>query len=305
MDILSNKWLQIEVSERGAEIHRIVGVHTHHEYLWKGDPVYWERHSPLLFPIVGKLRNGETKINGSVYKIPKHGFLSDAMFEKIEETKNTLVYRLESTPRMHRIYPFPFRLDVIYKLRANYISVVWKILNTGIEEMPFQIGGHPGINYPHFDPDEKVKGYIKFRRPSPIESASVCDTGCLGRRRYDLPLRNGLLPITDECFKNDAIIIDKNQVKHIDFLDTKKRPYVAMDFNSPVLLLWSPYGVKAPFVCLEPWYGLCDAENYEGDFFNRPYTNILDPGHNSMMGYSLHMEAEVQRSFFDGDEESI
>ena len=298
MDILSNKWLQIEVSDKGAEMCRITGLHSQHEYLWNGDPAYWDRHCPLLFPIVGKLRNGETSINGSVYHIPKHGFISDQPFEKVKQTSSMLVYRLESSQKMHAMYPFPFCIDVIYRLRANYISVTWKITNTGIYTMPFHIGGHPGINYPHFNPNAELKAYAKFHRPSPVESASVCETGCLGDQRYDLPMEDDFLPLTDECFKNDAIIIDRNQVKRITLYDVEKRPYVSMDFQSPVLLLWSPYGVKAPFVCLEPWYGLCDSEYYQGDFLHRPYTNLVEPGRYTTLGYSLHMEAEVSRNFF-------
>lgn len=295
MDELNNKWLHVEFSENGAEMCRITGMRTHTEYLWNGDARYWNQHSPLLFPLVGKLKDGKARINGSIYEIPKHGFVSNEVFEKVAQTHNTLTYRLESKPSMHRVYPYPFRLDVTYKLRANYITVIWTVLNTGLNVMPFHIGGHPGINYPKFDPASRIKAYAAFRKPSPIESAAVCETGCLGTQRYDLPLVNGLFPITDECFKNDAVIIDENQIDHISIYDVDKHPYVSMDFGSPVLLMWSPYGVNAPFVCLEPWYGLCDAESYEGDFKDRPYTNLVDPGHQLSMGYTLRCDAEVSR----------
>ena len=296
MDILTNKWLQLEISEEGAEIHRIAGIRTGIEYLWKGDAAYWDRHSPLLFPLVGKVSGGKSLINGIPYELPKHGFVSQEKFKKIEGNEHQITYRLESTAKMHKIYPFPFRLDVNYKLRANYINVTWKIMNMGIYDMPFQIGGHPGINYPDFNPDSVVKAYLSFRRPSPIESAAVCDTGCLGPNRYDLPMnKEGLLPVTDECFSNDAIIIDHSQVSHVDVLDIHKQPYVSMDFQSPVLLLWSPYGIKAPFVCLEPWYGLCDVEGYSGEFSDRPYTSSIEPGRQAMLGYTLRMDAEISR----------
>lgn len=293
MDELNNKWLHVEFSEVGAEMCRIVGLRTKNEYIWNGDPQYWDQHSPLLFPLVGKLRDGKALIDGKVYEIPKHGFVSRERFERISCTASSVTYRLESKPAMHRIYPFPFRLDVTYKLRANHIAVSWTILNTGLNLMPFHIGGHPGINYPNFDPQAKVKAYASFRKPSPIESASVCNTGCLGSDRYDLPLESGFLPITDECFSNDAIIIDENQVENISIFDANKNPYVSMDFDAPVLLLWSPYGVNAPFVCLEPWYGLCDAETYNGEFANRPYTNLVEPGHQITLGYTLYCDAEV------------
>ena len=264
--------------------------------MWNGDGRFWNRHSPLLFPLVGKLRDGRTKINGETYELPKHGFVSDAPFSKIDQNDRLLVYRLESTPEMHRIFPFPFRIDVTYKLRANQLKVIWRVLNTGVKILPFHIGGHPGINYPEYKQGSKVKAYAGFRRPSPIESAAVGSSGCLSEDRYDIPMVKNLLEITDECFKNDAIIIDRSQVKYIALYDLKQRPYVSMDFDAPVLLLWSPYGVDAPFVCLEPWYGLCDAENFKGDFYARPYTNVVAPGHYVEMGYTLHMDAEISRS---------
>ena len=296
MDELNNKWLHIEVSETGAEMCRILGLKSQTEYLWCADPAYWGQHCPLLFPLVGKLREGKTKIFGTTYEIPKHGFVSNEQFTKTAHTSNSLTYQLESTPAMHQVYPFPFRLEVNYKLRANHITVSWTIYNIGLHRMSFHIGGHPGINYPNFDGKNKIKAYARFKPEGSIESAAVCETGCLGNSRYTLPLMEGLLPITDECFNNDAIIIDRNQVNSISLLDLNKNPYVTMDFASPVLLLWSPYGVNSPFVCLEPWYGLCDADDYEGDLANRPYTNHVEPGRSLTRGYTLHMDAEVSRA---------
>lgn len=292
IDILTNKWLRIEVSDEGAEFQRISGRQTGIEYLWSGNPTFWDRRSPLLFPIVGRLNNHRALIDNEEYFIPKHGFVSSTRFKKTGADPHSLTYQMESSPQMHKLFPFPFNLSVNYRLRSNFIVVTWFITNTGLYSMPFHIGGHPGIMYPQFNPRKRIKAYASFGCKGPIESASVGPTGCLSNERYKLDLHNNLLAITDDCFKNDAIIIDKKQVNHISILDPDKKPYVSMDFNSPVLLLWSPYNVKAPFVCLEPWYGLCDAEDYNGEFRNRPYTQFVEPGKRMKLGYTLRFDAE-------------
>lgn len=290
---LANKWLELEISPKGAEICSIKGLRTGKEYLWKGDPALWNRHSPLLFPIVGRLNKDTAYIDGRKYKIPKHGFLSDAKFEtKLLEPHMVVLY-FDSSARMHSMFPFPFHIEVMYKLRSNHLEVLWRLRNTGISPMPFQIGGHPGLNYPNNSSHMRVKAYLSFRGRKNLESASVAESGCLAQRRYALPMEDIYLPITDELFNNDSVIIDRNQVDTVALLDLNKKPYVTLETQAPVILLWSPYRQDAPFICIEPWYGLPDYDGYEGDFEMRPYTNRVNPGHQAAMGYMLRMDAEV------------
>jgi galactose mutarotase-like enzyme len=296
MERMSNNWLEVCVSERGAELQSVRGRRTGWEYLWQGDDRYWERRSPLLFPTVGRLSGDTARVRGVTYGIPMHGLVMDAPFQLVAQGRGTLTYRLESTPAMHRMYPFPFELEVRYRLCANHIEVKWQVKNTGLEEMPFHIGGHPGINYPEFDSRAEVHAYVDFGRRGPLESCTVRRSNCLARRRYELPLgSDGLLPLTNGLFERNAVIIDREQAVRAVMLDVNKRPYVTVDFNAPVLLLWSPEGKNAPFVCVEPWYGLCDAEGYNGELCDRPYTNLLAPGHRTVMGYTLYMDAEATR----------
>lgn len=290
---LSNKWLEIEISPKGAEVCSIKGLRTHKEYIWKGDPALWNRHSPLLFPIVGRLNKDTAIIDGQRYKIPKHGFMSDAKFETKLIDEHKVVLYFDSSGKMHSIYPFPFHLEVMYKLRGNRLEVQWKLRNTGISVMPFQIGGHPGLYYPNNTSHAHIKAYLSFKGRRNIESASVADSGCLAQRRYELPMEGAYLPVTDELFNNDSVIIDQEQVDSISLLDLNKNPYVTLESNAPVTLLWSPYRQDAPFICIEPWFGLPDYEGYEGEFALRPYTNTVTPGHQAAMGYSLRMDAEA------------
>ncbi len=294
-EVFKNKWLEVTVSPRGAELMSIRGLYTGIEYLWQGDKAYWERRSPLLFPTVGRLWNGTTRVGGHRYSIPMHGLVKDALFTVTRRGKDWLTLRLESSPRMHSAYPFPFRLDVTYRLRGNRLDVAWLVTNIGLREMPFHIGGHPGINFKDFNSEAEVHGYVDFGNQSrQIESATVGSDNCVATRRYALPLDdNGLLPMKAMLFDCDAEIIDGGQVERVALLDVKKRPYVTLTSAAPVTLLWSPEGKNAPFVCLEPWYGLCDSEGYVGEFENRPYMNFVAPRRKALLGYELRMDAEA------------
>ena len=114
-------------------------------------------------------------------------------------------------------------------------------------------------------------------------------SGCLGMKRYALPVEDGMLEVRDECFAGDSIIIDNSQVSNVTLLDTEQKPVVRVSSNAPVFLAWSPYGCNAPFVCLEPWYGLCDKEWYKGEFSERPYTNIVKAGEEWTGGYDIEV----------------
>lgn len=294
MEELSNEVITLKVSSIGAEMTSIYGKKSMREYLWQGDAAYWGRQSPTLFPQVGGLWDGECRFNNEVYHIKKHGFASDTQFECIRREKNSLCYRMADTEETRKSFPFAFELESTFSLDNNVVEVLWTVHNPNKEDMPFHIGGHPGLVYPGFNAEEKIHGYFRFDSNEAPESASVGRKGCLGPERYKLNLQDdGLLPITDECFSNDAIILDRNQVHRIELLDRDKKPVATVESQAEVTLLWSPYGINAPFVCVEPWYGLCDSEDYHGEFKDRPYTNIVPAGGCWQAGFTIILEQET------------
>ena len=287
MENLTNGILTISVNAHGAELQSIKDAQSGHEYFWDANPKFWNRHSPLLFPIVGGLWNGQYRLNGSVKSLPKHGFLQDGGFELIEQTADTLRYRIQDDAKTRRMYPFPFVLEQAFTLKENKVEVKWSVRTTGQEPMPFQIGGHPSFLFGGFKAGDSLKGFFSFDNPTP-ESAAVGAGGCVGSHRYKLKMQSdGLMPITDECFSNDAIILDRDQVHAITLHDVTGKPIVTLHTESQVTLMWSPYGVEAPFVCIEPWFGLCDHEGYKGEFAARPYTNCVKPGETWNGGYTI------------------
>ena len=148
---LENNYLTVSVEPFGAELSGIVCNRTLREYLWQGDPAFWKRRSPVLFPIVGSLWNGEYHYEGKPYTMSQHGFARDNRFELIRQSREEVRYNFIDNEETRMVYPFRFELQIGYKLIDNKIEVSWQVVNRGNGDMFFQIGAHPAFFYPYFN----------------------------------------------------------------------------------------------------------------------------------------------------------
>lgn len=278
MHTLKNDVLTVQVSGHGAELHSIrKGTQ---EYLWQADPKYWGRHSPVLFPIVGSVWNKLYRVDGRVYELGQHGFARDMDFVKMEGSDTEVLYRLESDEETLRKYPWPFRLEIGYRLKENTLDVIWKVYNPGEEDMYFQIGAHPAFNYPDYDPDKTERGFFSFDRKTGLECIRIQEKGCVdAMTKYPLELReDGLLPLDRETFDSiDTLMLQDSQISQVTLHRVSGEPWLRLDFTAPVVGLWSPPRRNAPFICIEPWYGRCDRVRYEGDYREKDWINRLEP----------------------------
>lgn len=288
MEEISNGKISIAARRLSAELCSIKNVETGEELMWQADPAIWGRHCPMLFPTVGALRDGRYEHRGVWREMPKHGFLQNAEFELKEQTADSITYSTHDTAATRALFPFKFELEQKFRLEGRTLHVEWTVRSVGCDDMPFHIGGHPSFYFRGFRPGDDVKGYIQFDAASP-ESATVGVGGCLGAARYTLPASDGVMTLHDDDFRVDSLIIDRSQVHSITLLDTEHRPVVRVSSGAPVFLVWSPWGVDAPFVCLEPWYGLCDSQSYRGEFADRPYTNVAPAGGEWHGGYDIEV----------------
>lgn len=290
MKTLSNDSLTIQVSPHGAELSSIVANATGKEYLWQADPAFWKRHSPVLFPIVGSLWNNEYRNNGNTYKLSQHGFARDKEFELIEETDTELRFRLTESEDTLQQYPFPFCLEIGYRLTGNQIEITWTVENTGSEEMHFQIGAHPAFYYPDFNENSEQRGFFTFDRTLGLSYKLIQEKGCIGDKQYPLTLNSeGLLPLDIHTFDKDALVLEDSQVKRVDLLTPNGSPYLSVHFTAPVVGLWSPPSKNAPFVCIEPWYGRCDRVDYAGEYKDKDWMQHLKEGERFVGRYSVEV----------------
>lgn len=290
MKTLSNDSLTIQVSPQGAELSSIVANATQKEYLWQADPAFWKRHSPVLFPIVGSLWNNEYHHNGITYHLSQHGFARDKEFELIKETDTELRFKLQESEDTLKLYPFPFYLEIGYRLAGNQIEIIWVVKNTGNEELHFQIGAHPAFYYPDYDENSQKRGFFAFDRTAGLTYKLIQEKGCIGDTEYPLPLdEEGLLPLDTHTFDKDALVIEDSQVRRVDLLNPNGSSYLTVYFTAPVVGLWSPPAKNAPFVCIEPWYGRCDRVNYSGEYKDRDWMQYLQPGETFNASYLVEI----------------
>ena len=286
MELLKNEQLQIVVSEHGAELQSILDAEGK-EYLWQGDSKYWGRRSPILFPIVCGLWDDCYRLDGYEYKMARHGFARDLDFKLINKTDTKVTFALEDSPETHRCYPYHFMLSITYRLDGNKIHVIWHVHNTDKNEIHFQIGGHPAFMIPGMKEGDEVKGTVRFDNKGKLERLIGNMKGCIIPGRFDVGSKDGIWHFTEDSFKEDCVIIDKSQVKQVALLDEEGQPSVTVDMKTPCVGIWAPYGKHAPFVCIEPWYGIHDKVEYSGDFRQKYLMNHLQPGASFLSEYTI------------------
>lgn len=289
---LSNPSLAIKVDEHGAELKSLVRLSDRCEMLWQADPVYWDGQSPILFPTVGSSYGHAIRHQGKAYPMPKHGLVKDMAFALTDKTAESLTLSLESNEETLAHYPFDFRLSVSYTLKGTMLGVIFSVQNRSGEPMPFLLGAHPALNLPRFNEADAIHGYLGFGEiKDRLVSIGLKPGGYAWHEgSFDVHLNEeGLLPLTNETFECDTILDDTSRVCACTLFDKEKKPVACFRFSSPVLALWAPCGGKAPFVCIEPWWGLCDEAGYHGEFIRRPFVNIVPKGETQEIRYTIEL----------------
>ncbi|MGN0347025.1 MAG: aldose 1-epimerase family protein [Lachnospiraceae bacterium] len=300
---LENDQLKIEVDSFGAELKSVVSKITNVSYLWNGDPAFWGRTSPVLFPFVGSLKDKTFTCKGKNYPMGQHGFARDMEHTLLSQSSDTLWFVLKSSEETMAKYPYEFILRIGYILQGNTLRVLWEVENPSEETLPFSIGAHPAFLCPNpagehkegykifFGKYETPKPYFReeqgtINQPSdrflPVSSihhhGNTLDTGLAVSEDLVLPLKEGYTPITPEFFDRCTYMIEGNQANVVSLVNPAGNAYITVYFNTPLFAIWSPEKKNAPFVCIEPWFGRCDHIDFHGELSEREYTNLLENG---------------------------
>lgn len=265
---LKNEQLEVTFTSLGASLHSIKdndGV----EYLWQGDKTYWSGQAPVLFPICGSIRADEAKIGGNkLTKMPRHGIVRKKEFVCEEVKDNCIRFSIESNEELLQQFPYPFKLELLYKLEGSSITTTYRVTNTGSEKMPFFIGGHPGFNCPLNKGEDYSDYYLEFDKnetctvPTPVPETGLIDM----EHRTTFFENANKLRLSHDLFKVDAIILDKLKSRSVKLCSDKNKNGIKLDFEQfPYLILWSSAN-DGPFIALEPWIGLSTCSD-EGDVF--------------------------------------
>lgn len=290
MNILQNENLIIESSNSGAELTRIFSKKHNRNILWDGDKKHWGRQSPILFPIVGKLLDNETIIEENLYNMTQHGFARDMDFKIANKGDTFISYSLTSNESTLKKYPYSFELFINYTLNDNSINIEWIVKNTDSKDIFFSIGGHPAFNLPFYDQDDFSKYYLRFKSRDNVEKINLNgsftdDTKFIG------DLKN--LQLIPELFKNDALIY--TNIDEVSICNDKDSECLTISMkNFPLVGIWTPYysetNSTAPFLCIEPWYGLADSIHSNKIYKDKKFINKLDKGKFFTASYSINID---------------
>lgn len=284
---LENEFLCVEIAEMGAEVTRIYDKTEDNEILWEGSPVYWKRHSPVLFPNVGKTYKNRVLINGTQYPTSQHGFARDNVFTCIEAANEKASFMFRSSEETKEVYPFDFELHINYKLNKKELTVEWQVKNCGDETMYFTIGGHPAFRFAK--PEETKADYVlKVPGKEKLEYVLIdISCGCANVDEvHTLQLSEETYPLSDELFAKDALVVDNGQIEEAWLCHKDGTPYVGVRSEGfPNYGIWSVEG--APFVCLEPWMGRCDNAGFNAELSEKPNVNKVEAGEKFIKDYTI------------------
>ncbi len=285
---LKNDFLTLKVSEHGAEIKSLIRNYDNKELMWQADAKYWGRTSPVLFPLVGNYWEKKSIYAGKTYEMSQHGFARDMDFTMIKSDVDSMWFKVTDNEETRKKYPFPFELKIGYKLKDDKVKVIWKVKNTGTEDMYFSIGGHPAFNCDL----NKSKLLLKKGDEKLSDRLVYCmiaedGSGCLSDVKKELPLRQGKMCLSDELFYKDALIVEDEQADSVTLIDENDKKVLKVKFEAPLFGIWSPAEKKAPFVCIEPWYGRCDRVGFNQKLEEREYGNCLGCGEQFKAAYKI------------------
>ncbi len=289
---LENESLLIQTEERGAELVRIYDKECGREVLWTGAKPFWSYHSPVLFPIVGKVTADQYRYRGKTYTLPQHGFARQSFFSReadalwTEEvggksSSPSVSYVLKASDATRENYPFDFCLHVGYRLEGRCVRVLWKVENpSDTEPLYFSIGAHPAFCTPPTAENKKEDCTVRFE-DDPRPEYILFDTEkcvALPDTSYTMETENGHLKLVPHLFDVNTFIFDGGQIENISLCAPDGRPYVTVRCQGfPFFGLWTQSD-EAPFVCLEPWYGRLDDIGFEGELPEKRGIIGLEPG---------------------------
>ncbi|WP_160673312.1 aldose 1-epimerase family protein [Clostridium sp. C8-1-8] len=269
---LENEDIKVAASTSGAELHSIYGKKTNTEYLWNGNPEYWKYHAPHLFPNIGKLVDSKYKVDGKEYELPAHGIARISEFEIFSKTKESITFELKYDENTLEIYPFKFSFQIQYTLKGNSVETNYKVINLDNKSIYFSVGAHPAFMCP-IDSSETLEDcYLEFNKKETTSAMLINEEVYISYNRKEYLKDSNTLELNKALFESGLFIFDKLKSDSITIKSKKSDKFLTVEFNGfPYVGIWAPEK-GAPFMCIEPWFGHPDYEDFNGEFKDREGT---------------------------------
>ena len=257
MTTIENDILSVSINSKGAELDSIYHKGNQIEYLWSGDPAFWAKKSPILFPIVGTLKENTYYFENKAYGLGRHGFARDMEFKVVNESACTIHFLLVSDRETVKKFPFSFEFSIIYTVAKNYLTVTYIMKNISNKEMYFSVGGHPAFKVPLVESTTYDDYYLEFNSIENAPRWPISKEGLIEPVPVSFLNNTRRLPLRKELFSEDALVFKGLSSHSVSLKSDKTVHGLEFDFTGfPFLGIWA--AKNADFVCIEPWCGIAD-----------------------------------------------
>lgn len=284
---LENSLIKITASTYGAELHNLISKKNNIEFLWNGDATYWKYHSPVLFPIVGKVKDCKYTVDGNTYELPQHGLGRISEYNVIDQTSDSITFELKYSEDTLKAYPYKFSLKIKYSIIENTVKVSYIVSNLDSKTIYFSIGAHPAFLCPIESNETMEDYYFEFNAKEDSKIMLLNKDGYFKHETKKFLNSENIIPISTELFKDDALVFYDLKSNEISLKSKNHSKHLTMNFEGfPFMGLWSKAD-GAPFVCIEPWYGHADFEDFTGEFKEKQGIQKLDVNETFECNYTL------------------
>jgi galactose mutarotase-like enzyme len=286
--VIENGSYSAMVSSTGAELKSLKDATSGREFMWQADPAWWKGTAPVLFPIVGGLRNGKYRFDGAEYELPQHGFARTAEFRQIASTGDAVEFELQSSAETMAKYPFEFRLRALFALERCGLAVRYSVTNAGNRPMYFSIGSHPAFNIP-IESGSLESHYVLFDQSENSERYFFKDGTYVAGKTAEVFDNSRVISLSRSLFDQGPIIFKGLQSSEFTIMCSKGKKSVKVATNGPpsFFALWSK--PNAPLLCLEPWEGIPDSSDASGELIEKEGIMKLEAGRAYETGYRIEI----------------
>lgn len=288
MITVENEFLRIAVKQKGSELSSLYNKETNKELLWQGDASFWGGQAPILFPIVGTLKDNKFVHNGSTYELPRHGLVRKSdnwTIEKINETsiKGTFISDADTL----KVYPFSFKLEITYSLNGKELEIQHKVVNLDSQEIPFSIGGHPAFNCEVNSTVSYSDYYLEFEEIENSKRHFLNEKGIFNGETSLVLENTNKFPLTTTSFDKDALVFKDLKSKGITLVGPEGKILKVSypEFNT--IGIWAT--PKAPFICIEPWIGYSDSTESTYNLFDKKDSAVVMPNNTFEAAYQIEV----------------
>lgn len=290
MVVLENDYLHCEIDVKGAEIAKLIGRQDGINYMWKQDPSLWGHSAPVLFPIVGALKDGKTVIEGKTYEMNQHGFSRNTDYEIAEQDQNHVVLHLKESAETKKMYPYDFDLYVTYQLEDHQLHAYFKVENNREDHIMFQIGGHPAFSCPFIEGEDPNDYYIEFSEKETLTTKKINPArGGMSHERDPFFTNERHFFVRQALFDSDAIVFPHFRSKSVALKSLSNDKSLTVHLNGfDHLGIWTSKHVGG-LLAIEPWVGHTDYVDASGQFADREGVVTLPKGENFSCDFAIEI----------------